>query len=175
MLTRTVPPIPRGFSLIEMMIAVVIVGLLLMAGVPAYTTWIQNLQIRTGAEAILNGMQLARAEAVRRNTNVRFVLTALPSPAWTVSVAADGSQIQSRPGGEGTRNAVVTVTPAGATTVTFNGFGAVIDIAPVTQVDVDSAVLPAADSRELRVRVSTGGGVKMCDPNIAAGDPLACS
>ena len=74
MLTRTVPPIPRGFSLIEMMIAVVIVGLLLMAGVPAYTTWIQNLQIRTGAEAILNGMQLARAEAVRRNTNVRFVL-----------------------------------------------------------------------------------------------------
>jgi type IV fimbrial biogenesis protein FimT len=47
----------------------------LAAAVPAFTTWIGNSQIRNTAEALLSGIQLARAEAVRRNIRVRFQLT----------------------------------------------------------------------------------------------------
>jgi type IV fimbrial biogenesis protein FimT len=80
----------------------------------------------------------------------------------------------------GSANAVPRIEPGGATTVTFNGLGRVVandDGSPsITQVEVDSRQLSAADSRELRVTISAGGSVKMCDPSdkIAADDPRAC-
>lgn len=64
----------RGFTLIELMVAVAIFGLLLALGSRSFASWIQNQQIRTGAESILNGMQLARGEAVKRNASAIFVL-----------------------------------------------------------------------------------------------------
>jgi len=87
----------RGFSLIELMIGLVIMGILFTAGAPAFSDWIQNVRIRNSAESILNGLQLARAEAVRRNAPVRFQLTnsitntcTIPAvdspPNWVVSL-----------------------------------------------------------------------------------------
>lgn len=64
-----------GFSLLELMVGLAIMILLFMMGVPSFKSWIQNAQIRTATEAIQNGLSLARAEAVRRNTQVRFQLT----------------------------------------------------------------------------------------------------
>jgi type IV fimbrial biogenesis protein FimT len=64
-----------GFTLVEVLIGVAIVGILLVMGIPSFKNWIQNTQIRTATEAIQNGLELARAEAVRRNTQVRFQLT----------------------------------------------------------------------------------------------------
>jgi type IV fimbrial biogenesis protein FimT len=166
-----------GLTLIEVMITLAVFGIVVMLGLPAFTVWINNAQIRTGAEAILNGMQLARAEAVRRNANIQLVLDP-PRSAWTVSVVATAEVIQSRTEQEGSRNAVVTATPLGTHTITFNGYGRVVGNAdaslPVTQVDVDSAVLAPADSRELRITVGAGGNVRMCDPQVSAPDPRAC-
>jgi prepilin-type N-terminal cleavage/methylation domain-containing protein len=64
----------RGMTLIEMAIGLVIVGLLLVMALPGFGTWLQNSQIRNAAESLQNGLQLTRAEAVRRNTRVQFVL-----------------------------------------------------------------------------------------------------
>lgn len=64
-----------GFTLVELLIGIVIVGVLFVMGAPAFSGWMQNSRIRTTAEAIQNGLQLARAEAVRRNTQLRFQLT----------------------------------------------------------------------------------------------------
>jgi len=61
-------------SLIELMIGLAILGILLGLGIPAFTTMLQNLQIRSAAEAVVSGLQTARNEAVRRNTTVRFQL-----------------------------------------------------------------------------------------------------
>ena len=62
----------RGFTIIEVMITLVVIGVLLALGVPGFVEWLQNQQIRAAAEATLNGLQVARGEAVRRNTPVRF-------------------------------------------------------------------------------------------------------
>lgn len=64
----------RGFSLIELMVGLVVFAILLSTGIPAFNKWVQGSQIRTEAESIQNGLQLARAEAVRRNVAVRFQL-----------------------------------------------------------------------------------------------------
>lgn len=176
MLNAFPKPKPLGFSLIELLIGVVIMAILLGLAMPSFQTWLQNTQIRNAAESIQNGLQRARAEAVGRNTNVEFVLGA--GSSWVVRVAG-GADIESRSGSEGSRNITATVTPAGATTVTFNNFGGVLAAnadasAPFTRVDLDSPMLAAAASQELRVTIGLGGNVRMCDPNAPVSSPRAC-
>lgn len=166
----------HGVTLIELMIAIVIFGILLAMGVPAYSGWVQNQQIRTAAESILNGIQLTRAEAVRQNTNVQFSLTALPMSDWQVSVASTAAVIQTRSSQEGSANARVATLPAGATTVTFNGLGRATtnldSSAPLTEADITSTA--ASATRQLNILVS-GGMVHMCDPALPATNPQSCS
>jgi len=68
-------PSQQGFSMVELVIVIAITGVLLALAAPSYRTWTQNTKIRGTTEAILNGIQLAKAEAVRRNTTLRFQLT----------------------------------------------------------------------------------------------------
>jgi len=174
-----------GVSLIEMMIAIVIMALAVAIAMPIYSVWIQNSHIRNASESIQNGMQRARAEAVARNTSVAFVLGG--GPFWTISVVGTGEVIESRPAGEISQNVLMSVFPAPpnpmvdppTTTVSFGSLGTVIANSPVsasiTQIDFDSTTLPAADSRDLRITIGAGGSVRMCDPNVSVtSDPRHC-
>lgn len=194
----------RGFSLIELMITLAVLALVLMIGLPNMSTWLQNTQIRTSAEAMQSGLQLARAEALKRNTSVRFQLVdtltsscafSASGTSWVVSLApanglcnVDPSEttapqiIQKRSGTEGSRNAVVTAT--GGTTVMFNGLGRAA-AGSLTQIDISNpnsgaCKTPAGNEpmRCLRITVSSGGQVRMCDPGVSAatdpGDPRLC-
>jgi type IV fimbrial biogenesis protein FimT len=73
-----------GFTLIELMIVIVIMGITLALGIPSYTTWIANTQIRTGAESLFNGLNLARTEAIRRNESVQFRFDPAFKSTWAV-------------------------------------------------------------------------------------------
>lgn len=180
----------QGFTLVELMITIVIASILAAIAIPAFRAFLLNMQIRTATEAINNGLQLAKGEAVRRNTNVRFDLGS--GTGWTVgcetAVAdSDGdgladcpAVIQSRATGEGSASTVVTTTPAGATTITFNGFGRVVANADGTdsitqfEIDVPPEVLSASISKNLQIR-TTGGSIRVCDPNNSVpGDARAC-
>ncbi|MBI5430215.1 MAG: GspH/FimT family pseudopilin [Nitrosomonadales bacterium] len=168
---------PLGFTLIEVMIAIAIIAIAMVLGIPSYRVWVQNTQIRNAAESIQNGLQRARAEAVSRNTNVAFVFGA--GSSWTVSVVNSGEVVESRSSKEGSTNVSVATAPAGSTTFTFNNFGAraanADGSAAPTQINLDSTLLSAADSRDLRVTLGIGGQTRMCDPNLVPGSsPRAC-
>lgn len=194
----------KGLSLIELVIGIAIVGLLMAMGIPSFLAWIQNTKVRSTAESIQDGLQLARAEAVRRNTLVRFQLMstadancALSNAGinWVVSRTDATGQcdiapsdtvnpmtIQSHSGSEGAANITVSaVDPAGggAYMIIFNGLGRVSPnddgSTSITRVDITSPILAAADSRPLRVVVGIGGNIKMCDPSVASPDTRACS
>lgn len=167
-----------GVTLIELMITLAVLAILVVLALPGYTRWIQNSQIRTASDAILNGLQLARAEAVQRNANVVFAFTS--GTGWTVN--SGSTVVQTRSAGEGSRNVVRTVAPATATRVTFNGLGRIgpnadasLSIASMV-LDVPTTILSAADSRELTILISTSGQVRLCDPDpgLSAGDPRKC-
>ncbi len=174
MLTTTLRT--RGFTLIEMLIGIAIVVLLMVIAVPAFNHWIVNTRIRNAAEGILNGMQIAKAEAVQRNTIVQSVIGA--DSSWTVSLPLTGEQVQARPAVDGADGVAVAILPAGADRITFNGMGWVVandDASPsITQVDITSATMAGPEVRALRVVLGTGGSMRMCDPALAAGDPRAC-
>lgn len=173
-------PAHHGFTLIELAIGMLIIGILLASAAPSFRGWIQNSQIRTAAESIQNGLQLARVEAVRRNASVQFVFGT--GSGWTVGcttpVDLNGNgiedpgdcpaTIQSRSGAEGSSNAGVAVTPSGTPAITFNGLGR----APAGNVTIDvtnstgGACAPSGPMRCLRVVTSIGGQVRMCDPAL---------
>jgi type IV fimbrial biogenesis protein FimT len=77
----------RGFSLIELLIAVAIAGILLALGASGFRIWISNMRVRTAAESIQNGLQLARGEAVRRNALIQFQLMSSVDNACLLSAA----------------------------------------------------------------------------------------
>jgi prepilin-type N-terminal cleavage/methylation domain-containing protein len=77
-------PLSRGFTMIELLIGIVVLAILLGMGAPSFMTWMQNAQIRNAADAVLNGMQLARTEAIRRNKPVQFALSS--NSGWNVNI-----------------------------------------------------------------------------------------
>jgi type IV fimbrial biogenesis protein FimT len=177
------PPAIRatGFTLIELMIGIAIMAIVLTLGLPSFHVWMQNARLRTAAESISHGLQQARSEAVTRNTTVKFSLEA--GSSWTVGCdtasASCPAAIQSRATGDGS-SAAITVTPADGATIKFNSLGRMSSPTPGTgvftkiDVDVDSAVLSATESRELRITVDVGGNVRLCDPSVASTDARAC-
>lgn len=165
-----------GFTLVELMIGVALLALLTAIALPAYDVWIQNTLLRTTAESVLNGVQLARGEAVKRNANVEFVLGA--NSAWTVQMPGGGAVLETK---LSTGTAVSNVTlPAGANTITYDNFGNLsplgnLDASPmVTQFDFDSTVLAAGQSTPLRVVLGASGSVRMCDPHAVYPNLRAC-
>lgn len=191
----------RGFSLIELLIGLVVLGIVMMIGMPSLATWIQNTQIRNQAEAVYSGLQMARAEALRRNSQVRFQLfntlnagcaASTSGNSWVVSLADASGQcnlapadtapqiIQKKDRAEGSPNSALAAT--GGSLVTFDGLGRVINAGPLTQVDITNPVGGACKTsagaepmRCLRIQVASGGQMRMCDPAVtAATDPRRC-
>jgi type IV fimbrial biogenesis protein FimT len=184
-----------GMSLIELMIGIVVLAILLALGAPTFFRWTQSSQIRNAAEAIHNGLMLARAEAVRRNTTVRFQFVTTTTSAcalsdtganWVVSLdspagACDAAPsdnvvpriVQVRSAAEGSRNAAVNA--GGVSLITFNGTGQASGAAAINVTNpTGGACAPGGPMRCMRVTVATGGQIRMCDPARAAGDPQGC-
>jgi len=65
----------RGFTLIEIMIALVIFALLLAAALPSYRDWIAAQQLANHAHFIADTLDLARSEAIKHGYRVNVCKT----------------------------------------------------------------------------------------------------
>lgn len=142
--------------MVEIAIGLAILGIAMAWAAPNYSVWIQNTQIRNMAESIVQGLQQARSEAIKRNAYVEFVLTdksptvanedtvALGTIGGTNWIAraivnnlidpTDYAFVTGSPSAAGSRNVTVRASDnalaAGLTAVTFNGLGRVAGAPP---------------------------------------------
>lgn len=168
----------KGFTLVEMMVTVAIVAILAALAVPSFNYLIANAQIKTASQAILDGLHLARAEAIRRNERVSLLLGT--GSNWSIATDS-GVSIQTRSSGEGTGSVTVATVPTASTRITFNALGRAVANADASarittiNLDVSPSFLAASLSKELRITVTDGGSIRMCDPSISTtGDPRKC-
>jgi type IV fimbrial biogenesis protein FimT len=193
----------RGFTLIELMISISLIAILLMMGVPAFSTYLQNAKLRAAAENFYSGVQLARAEAVRRNAQVQIVLTdsavATDTDANAATLSATGANWMVRgydpsilsyyfiegkasSEGSGTVGAAPTqVTGSDASnnplsSITYNGFGSTTGGGRFNFTNPSGGTCaPGGTMRCLTVVVSNAGQARMCDPAVTAvGDTRKC-
>lgn len=180
--------IQSGFNLIEVMVTLTVLAVLITLGAPSFSDWLQTQRIRSAAEAIVNGMQIARGEAIKQNQPVVLGLEPGLGTGWTVCAAtvpvtpcdsttpappAANSYIQQKAAQETTSNAFLTASstpspqpPVPATLVTFSPLGAVLPknldgSPPIVQVDVyynDPALCTANGGTMRCMRVVVAAG-----------------
>ncbi len=86
---------PRGFSLIEVMTAVVVLAILGLVAVPSYRNFVVTQRVRTASYELMTSLMLARSEAIKRNASVSVVSAAGGwSGGWVVS--AGGAVIRTQ-------------------------------------------------------------------------------
>ncbi|EEG07307.1 GspH/FimT family pseudopilin [Pseudogulbenkiania ferrooxidans] len=165
----------RGFSLIEMLISIVLMAVVLAFAVPSFSTWLMNHQIRNAADTAMASLQLARAEAIRTNTAVQLSFDSTTKKIWQIKRVDTGAVLQQKNFAEDAPKVTITPTPSTVTTVTFNGLGRISDTTPLTQLNFDVTTIAAADSKDMRITLQTGGALKLCDPNVTSStDPRKC-
>ena len=186
----------RGHTLIEMAVVLAIAGILLGYAAHSYREWIANSQIRTAAETLVEGLSVARNEAIRLNRKIGFYLVSDLSDSceltdtgssWVVSVQPPAGKcdqdisedkapqiVAKRVGSERTATVKIAATSSDAdeaSSVSFDGVGRVVltGATPIARIAVDSLVL-GDEARDLRIVVSPGGMIRMCDPDPKVGD-----
>lgn len=185
---RLLRPWQGGFTLIELMVGIGMIAMLMALGLPSMFSWLQGNQIRNAAESIQNGLQLTRAEAVRRNTGVQFTLSSLTATGaadWSVTCVTPSAdcpgtgmtpaEIQKFSALEGAPAAQVSSPQA---TIVFTGMGRVSPAANIainiTNPNAGTCAASGGNMRCLRVLVSAGGHVRMCDPALPSSNPRGC-
>lgn len=183
------PRLQQGFTIVELAVVVGLLGFLLALGVPAMSDMIANARVRTAAEGVLNGMQIARAEAIRRNTPVNLQIGA-DGISWNVVLSGDltNTALQTR---AAESSASITATPtftsptltdtpqsAPSAVLTFSGWGSMtIPIGGQMTTPAAFGILyrsSATGSRGMCTAV-VFNTPRLCDPQrTTATDPQAC-
>ena len=92
----------RGFTLVELLVTLMVVGILLVVGVPSLETLIKNNRLTAATNALATALTLARSEAVRRGQTATLCVSSdLSSCAASSTDWEDGWLVWSDANGDG--------------------------------------------------------------------------
>lgn len=200
MLTSTRPS--RGFTLIELMVTITLIGILLAIVAPSFGKMMGDARVRNGAEALTNALRLAQSSAVARSRVAMFAMTN-SAPVYNATAVVGGSNWFSAllPQGDETHASLGTlqtygsagqygVTISGTNTgvTCFNSLGKLSTqsatttgvglgcTAPTDGSPITYSVTRTGAVRQFNVVVYPGGRVRMCDAlkTLSTTNPDGC-
>ena len=113
-MTPRPPSLQEGFTVIEILLVIVIMGVFLTLAAPSFVTFTSSQKVKTASFDLYAAMMFARSEAIKRKVNV----TVAPTDAvdwkngWTVAAAGVATPLR-------TQDALSGVILSGATSVVY--------------------------------------------------------
>jgi type IV fimbrial biogenesis protein FimT len=82
----------RGFSLIELLVVLAIIGIVSLIGVPSFNSAIRSSRLTTTVNDIVTDLSFARSEAIKRNQRVVMLKNQNNwAKGWTIFIDTDGN------------------------------------------------------------------------------------
>jgi len=172
----------KGFTLIELMIAIAILGILMALGAPAMMQYLRNAKIRALAVEMKESLEQTKLEAIRRNNtaSVSIYGSSGNSSNQNMLITVDGNSISTRTGTKGEAGLKIykSVTARGSDTYTeltslkyesmsFSGNGRISGTPFDLLITGSNGYSECNDDNAcFKVVVSAGGSIRMCNKNL---------
>ena len=92
-ITRSRSARAHGFSLVELMVTVAVIGIVAGIGYPSFQELLAAQRVRAASSALYDSLLIARSEALKRNVATQFVSANLTA-GWTINAAGQNVHTQ---------------------------------------------------------------------------------
>ncbi|WP_176371602.1 GspH/FimT family pseudopilin [Desulfosediminicola flagellatus] len=162
----------HGFTFIEIVVVIVIIGVLSVIAIPSFLNWMPNIRLKSNARDLYSDIQNAKLEAAKRSSciGVRFTTVAFPATGGGYTVFLDNGNGTGtacngvQDGTETTLRSKTVATRASLVSASNMGGPSTVCFAPTTVVcgsQSGNIQLRNNTSRWYRVVISAAGGTSL--------------
>ncbi len=169
----------RGFTLIELIVVMIVLGILLSMAVPSFTGLMDSIRVKRAGDAVSAFLVNAKSEAIKRNTTVRAVVQVANSgTTWCVGMTTASTCDCQTVNSCQIDGVDRTVSSTAYKKIVLNepdtGHAFVFSALRGTVTGNETVELESDNAQKLNVVVGMTGRIRLCSPDGSAGGYPTC-